>query len=415
MNRFQGALPLLFDWTPRDALLMCFGSGITGGMLAVGPFDRIDAVEISRDVVEAAVFFAFDNLDVHEDPKVQFIVDDGRNFLLTTPNRYDLITFEPMPLALAGVSTFYTTEYYRLCLDRLTEQGIVSQWVPLHSLNPEIVRSLIRTFTAVFPEYCAWFINADLFLIGSKSPIVINYETAARRLAEPAVRAALAETGLDDPIELISSFLLDKPNLAAFAGEGRVMTDDRPWAEFEAPKLMHQNTVADSLTEIMPFWEQTRPPIRGVPPAPVGDPDKDVLHLLSRRRASRAVFFEGLKTFYAGGAFADPELKFIEALQIDPNDLTALYYLRFCAEKRTELHIRWESYDEGRDLLERALAVAPNEPLFHLLMGDLYAAEGKIERARAAYARYGASGGMRSRLESRLNALDAQARTAVEE
>src|SRR5690606_22136229 len=107
MNRLQGVLPLLFDRDPKDVLLMCFGSGITCGTLALYDFGRIDAVDISPEVLAAAPYFEVDNLGVIQRPEVNFHIDDGRNFLLTTTERYDVITFEPMPLALSGVSTFY--------------------------------------------------------------------------------------------------------------------------------------------------------------------------------------------------------------------------------------------------------------------------------------------------------------------
>jgi spermidine synthase len=147
MNRFQGVLPLLFDRGPENVLFMCFGSGITCGTLALSDFAKIDAVEINPGVLEAAPLFARDNLNVLERPNVHTHIDDGRNFLLTSTEKYDLITFEPMPLALAGVSTFYTEEYYRLCRARLAPRGLVSQWIPLHSLTPEIVKGLRQHFS----------------------------------------------------------------------------------------------------------------------------------------------------------------------------------------------------------------------------------------------------------------------------
>ncbi len=407
MNRFQGVLPLLFDRVPRNVLLMCFGSGITCGMLGVGPAEHIDAVEISEDVVEVSPFFADDNLRVHENPKVRFIIDDGRNYLLTTSQNYDLITFEPMPLALAGVSTFYTKEYYQLCLNRLTDEGMVSQWVPLHSLNPEVVQSLVRTFIEVFPEHTAWFINADLFLIGSKKPLTIDVTGAVERLNAPEVRAALAEADMADPIEVVSSFLMDKPNLSAFAATGRLMVDDRPWAEFEAPKLMFQNTVADSLEKIIPFWEQSVLPLKQE------DIDPSTFAALEKRREARRVFFSGLKAFYSGPV-SDPEQYFIQALTIDPHDATARYYLRMCAEKKTELHIRWESFDDGLALLEKALTVAPDDPYFYLYRGDLLAAKGDVAAARQNYSEYRRLGGWEPLLQERESKLSPEKGTLLQ-
>jgi spermidine synthase len=153
MNRFQGVLPLFFDRKLDNALFMCFGSGVTAGTLALSPFEQIDTVEISRDVLESAQYFKTDNFDVLSNDRINPIIDDGRNYLLTTDKQYDLITFEPMPLALSGVSTFYTREYYELCLAHLSEEGLVSQWIPLHNgLSIAIIKSLMKTFADVFPE-----------------------------------------------------------------------------------------------------------------------------------------------------------------------------------------------------------------------------------------------------------------------
>ena len=243
MNRLQGVLPLLLHPGPREALFMCFGSGITAGTLAIAGFDRIDAVEISRDVLDAAPLFSKDNFGVVENPKVNLVVDDGRNFLLTTKKHYDVITFEPMPLALAGVSTFYTQEYYQLCLDHLAPGGIVSQWVPLHSLSADLVRSLLYTFTSVFPEYCIWFVNADLFITGSNAPLVVDYAVARERIAQEPLHAALEEVGLDEASELLACFFMGKDTVERYVQGGEVMSDDRPWAEFVAPKLMYERNV----------------------------------------------------------------------------------------------------------------------------------------------------------------------------
>lgn len=369
MNRFQGALPLVYERTPRNALLMCFGSGVTCGTLALHDFERIDAVEISPEVLDATHYFAEDNENVAERDNVRFIVDDGRNFMLTTENSYDLITFEPMPLALAGVSTFYTQEYYELCLERLAEGGVVSQWVPLHSLNPEVVRSLVYTFTTVFPEYCAWFINADLFLIGSNRPLKIDYQNTVRNLSQPELKGALAEVGLAEPVELLSYFLMDKASLDSYAAGGRVMTDDRPWAEFEAPKLMNQRTVQDTLAELQPHYQSpvTLLDRNTVPP---GDSDA-VIAALNQRHAAKVVDLAGVIEYYGGSIGSQPEEQFLEALRIAPGDQNALFYLRQIATRRMELFIRWEEWQNAEEYIDKLLTAAPDEPLFNQLAGDL--------------------------------------------
>ncbi len=407
MNRFQGVLPLLFNRDPREVLLMCFGSGITAGTLAASGYDRVDAVEIDPLVYEAAPLFSRDNLDVMTRPNMRFLVDDGRNYLLASRSRYDFITFEPMPLALAGVSTFYTREYYQLCLERLNPGGMVSQWIPLHSLNIEVVRSLTRTFTSVFPEYCAWFVNADLFLIGSAEPLEIDYAAAEKRLARPELRSALAAVGLDDTTELLSCFVMGKEALERFAGEGRIMTDDRPWAEFEAPRLMYERTVQESLKALRAAMESPASGLstEGMPSLEAGAAKAAV----ERRFQAKVAGLQGLMAYYGGSFGSEPEEGFIEALRVDPGDRSALYYLRELARQRTELFIRWEKYDEAQQMLDAFILAAPREMTFHLYLGDVQYARGDTASAMNEYAQYLALGGTEARAKERVRALNGAA------
>lgn len=378
MNRLQGALPLLFDRDPTEVLFMCFGSGVTCGTLAQGGFERIDAVEISPDVLRAAPLFAADNLGVIENPAVNFHIDDGRNYLLTTHNRYDVITFEPMPLALAGVSTFYTQEYYRLCFNRLKPKGIVSQWVPFHSLSPELVKSLVHTFTTVFPEYCAFFINADLFLIGSNAPLAIDYARAAERLESDTLREALADAGLRDTIEVVASFLLDKAGVDAFAQGGEAMSDDLPWAEFLAPRLVYAGNVPATLALAEPLVSS---PLGTIVP---GTASEEMLAAIERRHQARRHDLLGLQRYY-GGMIAGTEVPdtFIASLEIDPSDYNAQYYLKQSVVPIASAMIRWEEFQEVEDLLSRSLRFLPEDPDLHRLLEELREAQKTAEEAAA--------------------------------
>lgn len=370
MNRFQGALPLLFDRDPQRVLFMCFGSGITCGTLALSPFERIDAVEISPDVIASAPYFAKDNLGVLDRPNLHIHLDDGRNHLLTTRARYDLITFEPMPLALAGVSNFYTQDYYRLCLARLNPGGLVSQWVPLHSLSTEVVQSLVHTFASVFPEYCAWFVNADLFLIGSDTPLHIDYARLREKLAVPELHAALTAVGYVDNAALTASFLLNKAGVDAFGAGARIMTDDRPWAEFEAPRLVNAREVPNSLSILAPLESSPLPYVQGA--------TEDERAVLALRHRSRAHDLVGLQEYYGGMVAGNgPAEAFKASLDIDPANQVAQFYLRQITLALGERMLRWEQWDDAHALVEGTLHYLPNDPAIRALQDRLNEAESK--------------------------------------
>jgi hypothetical protein len=347
--------------------------------LALSDFDRIDAVEISRDVLEAAPLFQADNYRVFDKPNVQFIIDDGRNFLLTTENTYDVITFEPMPLAVAGVSTFYTREYYELCRARLAPGGLVSQWIPLHSLNLDVVRSLVRTFRSVFPECCVWFVNSDLFVVGSNQPLRVDYARVRQRLAAEQLSNALHAVGLDDPAELLSCYFMGKEALATFAGPGEVMTDDRPWAEFIAPKLIYEQTVEKSLAGLRPLYSPSLDILDtdGLPASEAAT----VRATLDRRRQARMHDLEGIQSFYGGMIGGDQEQYFLAALATDPDDVTAQSYLGDMATQRVHLFIRWKEFDQAETYLAKILAAMPDAPNLLALRDELVNAKAEPLKA----------------------------------
>lgn len=401
MNRLQGALPLMFSHDPENVLFMCFGSGITAGTLGLSDaFKHIDAVELSEEVLEAAHYFKDDNLNVVENPKVDFIIDDGRNFLFISGEQYDLITFEPMPLAQAGVSTFYTREYYELCLAHLAPGGMVSQWVPLHSLDAEIVRSLVYTFTTVFPDYCAWFVNADLFLTGSNQALTIDIAALRERLENPATRQALVAVGYHDIPELLASYFMGKEAIDAYAKGGRLMTDDRPWAEFAAPKLMYERHVSEILDELIQYFET---PLERISWDGVPEAEREALRTaVERRHEARRIDLEGISRYYGGMMGSGQEDYFIKALQIDPEDFCARYYLLQIVPAVAKQYMRWEEYDKGIELLTKTLSVLPNNRELVLALADFYYAKGDKRQACEQYTHYKALGGAEERALKRI-------------
>jgi len=384
MNRFQGVLPLLFDRVPRQALFMCFGSGITCGTLAVGGLDHIDAVEIVPEVYEAAALFSVDNLNVMSRGNVRFIVGDGRYFLKTAPSTYDFISFEPMPLAMAGVTSFYTEEYYRLCLARLKPGGMVSQWIPLHSLGNPVVARLFHTFVRVFPHTMVFHVNADLFLIGSTAPLKLDPGRAGDQIAAlPELREALAAVDLADPVELAASCLVadplasgasildavEPPRLpfgAALTGLGgitrylersAILRDDYPWAEYEAPRWITENTVPANLR-----WLENMITDQ-IDPYLVEPVDPDLRKRIEQRRRARRKDLEALRALYSGIAIDTRALDlFLDALTLDPADPMAKRYIDQIVERQADLFAQWKDREKLETLRARLADLPAGTP-----------------------------------------------------
>ena len=100
MNYYFGHFPMLIHpGTPRRVLHICFGVGNSlSAIVRHEELERVDNVELSPHVVEAAGFF-WTNDDVINHPKVRTIIDDGRNYLMATREVYDVITIDYQRLA----------------------------------------------------------------------------------------------------------------------------------------------------------------------------------------------------------------------------------------------------------------------------------------------------------------------------
>jgi spermidine synthase len=128
-HRSIGSLPMAVHRNPERALVIGLGGGVTaGGVAAFG--DRVDVVELSHEVVQGSRFFKDVNGDVLDQPNVDIRVDDGRNYLLTTDKKYDVVTADIIVPEHAGAANVWSVEYWRTVRDALQEDGIMLQWIP---------------------------------------------------------------------------------------------------------------------------------------------------------------------------------------------------------------------------------------------------------------------------------------------
>ena len=113
------------------------------------------------------------------------------------------------------------------------------QWLPLHQLDLETLRSIVRAFVAVYPGGWAMLATNSL-----ETPVVGLVALAdSERLDAGRVRTR-AEFGIDDELALLGSFIAGPRALARFAGNAPLNTDDRPVVAYSAPRITY---VPDSL------------------------------------------------------------------------------------------------------------------------------------------------------------------------
>jgi hypothetical protein len=226
--RLMAHLPLLLQAEPSRALVICFGVGNTASAIATHEgIDRIDVVDLNRNVFATAPEFAATNGRVYADPRVRLINDDGRSFLRMSRDSWDLITSEPPPPMQAGVYRLYSREYYEDVVAHLTPGGMMTQWLPAYQMPPDAVDEAIATFVAVFPHALLYSgAGPELVLLGSREPIGLD-RLWERFPADGAVREDLAAIGVTRPLTLALRVVRTGESLRREYGRGRTISDER--------------------------------------------------------------------------------------------------------------------------------------------------------------------------------------------
>ena len=243
IQKMQGHLPLLLHKNPKRVLHIGLGSGGTAWSVSTHAVEEIHIAEISPGVVEAAGdYFQGVNHGILHDGRVELTICDGRNFLLATEKRYDIILSDSIHPRYAGNGSLYTRDYYLMCRKKLNPGGIVSQWLPLYSLSEENFKMLLRTFQSVFPHTTVWYINSTInpftIVIGRTEGGKIDFSALQKGWDERGVRLDLQEAGVEKVFHLLDYFVMGEEEVRRYAGEGPLHTDDYPAIEYLASKVI---------------------------------------------------------------------------------------------------------------------------------------------------------------------------------
>jgi spermidine synthase len=233
LQRMLGHLPAIVHGKPRSVLIVGCGAGVTAGSFVDHPsVERIVLCEIEPKVVEGSrKYFAPENRGVLDDQRTQIVFDDARHFLLTTKEKFDVITSDPIHPWVRGAATLYTKEYLELVKQHLNPGGVVTQWVPLYETDEASVKSQVGTFFHAFPEGNIWSSDLeqhgyDVVLMAQAEAMHVDVDRVERYLEETrTVRAALVEVDLGDAVRLLSTFAGRASDLAPWLADAQLNED----------------------------------------------------------------------------------------------------------------------------------------------------------------------------------------------
>jgi len=235
LERMLGHIPALLHSRPRSVLVVGCGAGVTAGSFVTYPdIERIVICELEPLVPKVvAPYFAKENYDVVHDRRVEIVYDDARHYILTTREKFDIITSDPIHPWVKGSATLYTKEYFELCQEHLNPNGLITQWVPLYETTPEVVKSEIATFFDVFPDGTIWANNKDgqgydLLLLGQTEPVKINVDELQQRwdqLDRKSVAESLGDVGFGGTVSLFKTYAGRASDLQPWLAQAEINRD----------------------------------------------------------------------------------------------------------------------------------------------------------------------------------------------
>jgi spermidine synthase len=235
LQRMLGHIPALFHANPQSVLIVGFGAGVTAGTFVVHPTVRnITICELEPLIPPVSTqYFGRENYNVLNDPRTQIHYDDARHFILTSRDKFDIITSDPIHPWVKGTSSLYSKQYFELVKQHLNPGGVVTQWVPLYESDEATVKSELATFFDVFPNGTVWGndINGDgydVVLLGQAEPTRLNIDAMQERLARPEnvrVAQSLGSVGFRSALDLLATYAGRATDLAPWLAHAEINDD----------------------------------------------------------------------------------------------------------------------------------------------------------------------------------------------
>jgi spermidine synthase len=217
LQRMLGHLTTIITKNPtKKVLVIGCGAGVTAGAVSIDPYLEQETIAEIEPLVPSVVstYFGEHNFNVIKNPKVRVQLDDARHYLMTTKEKFDAITSDPLDPWVKGAAMLYTREFFEIVKSHLNPGGVVTLFVQLYESNPAAVKSEIGTFMEAFPNGIIWGNTQDgrgydLVLMGTVEPLQINVDEIQAKLNRPEyapVARSLSEVGLNSAVDLFSTY-----------------------------------------------------------------------------------------------------------------------------------------------------------------------------------------------------------------
>ena len=402
-------VPMLLHANPKKAMVLGLGSGMSLAAAEKYTADHLDCLEISPGVIKASDYFKRENNNILDNPKIKVLKRDGREHLLLTNEKYDVIISQPSNPWVAGMSGLLTQEFFQICSNRLNENGLCVTWLQTFNISLNNIKSVLKAFQTVFPYLSLWEAKpgVDYFLIGCKDKIQIDLPNLQKKMSEKEeLHSEFKFIGLETANDLISYFIMNEDGVINFANESMVHTDDNSFLEFQTPKALYKETMAlqleafnnlrgKGIESLLTDYKEHKETLTRIFEAQKHYALSEMYFLKNQKEEGLEQIREAykinpscsrIKTNYYNlalnyannlrqqGMLPLAIQAFSSVIQVDPKKAEG--YLRLGLAYFAVNHIQAAIYQ-----FQKVLEIEPNNPLAHINLGAAYLRSGNLEGA----------------------------------
>ncbi len=235
LQRMLGHFTTLAPKEPRQVLVIGCGAGVTAGAVSIDEHVKSLIIAEIEPLVPRVVseHFGEHNFHVVKNPKTHVTIDDARHYLLTTHEKFDGITSDPLDPWVKGAATLYTKEFFELAKSKLNPGGTITLFVQLYESSPEAVKSEVATFFEVFPNGIIWGNTHqgrgyDTVLMGTVETPHFDVDEWQAKLDRPdyaAVKKSLGEIGINSALELFANYAGRASDMKGYTADAQINHD----------------------------------------------------------------------------------------------------------------------------------------------------------------------------------------------
>ncbi|MGI9237798.1 MAG: spermidine synthase, partial [Woeseiaceae bacterium] len=247
-----GTLPLAYMPAATRVANIGMGSGLTThALLAHSGIEKVDTIEIEPAIVTAASGFGDFVARAFDDPRSEIHIEDAKTYFSLNQSVYDIIIAEPSNPWVSGVSSLFSTEFYKTVKRHLEADGLFVQWLQLYEFDDQLAASILKALSSNFSDFVIYTTdNSNIIVIAKNEGALASPDWAV--LFEGGMADTLASVNVNSESDLLVRKLVERKSLVDYLDIAAVPTnsDYYPFVDLNAGKARFLGSEAGLLVSL---------------------------------------------------------------------------------------------------------------------------------------------------------------------